>query len=160
MPDLCQKFDNTLIKILEKESEPICKEIDDMLKEVIDVYNKYEITAEGLDIQFKMLKDKASQSQIVATIHNVREEAIRLRDSLINQARERYEEKYEEECKKNPNKKIEKKIFKKTVSLSIGEILEKSIVKVETEEDIDKLANDLKTKLKEKVKDNVIINIK
>ena len=160
LPDLCQKFDNTLIKILEKESEPICKEIDDMLKEVIDVYNKYEITAEGLDIQFKMLKDKASQSQIVATIHNVREEAIRLRDSLINQARERYEEKYEEECKKNPNKKIEKKIFKKTVSLSIGEILEKSIVKVETEEDIDKLANDLKTKLKEKVKDNVIINIK
>ena len=160
MPDLCQKFDNTLIKVLEKESDPICREIDDMLREVIDVYNRYEITAEGLEIQFKMLKDKATKSQIVATIHNVREEAIRLRDSLINRAQERYEQKYEEERKKNPNKKIEKKVFKKTVSLSIGEILEKSIIKVETEDDIDKLANDLKAKLKEKVKDNIIINIK
>ncbi len=160
LPDLCQKFDNTLVKVLEKESQPICNEIDDMLKEVIDVYNRYEITAQGLELQFKMLKDKATQSQIVATIHNVREEAIRLRDSMVNTARERYEEKIAEEQKKNPTKKIEKKEFKKIVSLSLAEILGKTSIKVESEDDIDKLANELKTQLKEKLKDNIIINIK
>ena len=160
IPDLCQRFDNILIHVLEKESEPICKEIDEMQKDVIDAYNRYEITTQALDVQFKMLKDKATQSQIVSTIRNVREEAIRLRDDLINRATEIYKERIKEEQKKNPNVKIEVKKIKKNISLSVTEILGKSNIKLSSESDIDNFVNDLKSKLKEKLNDDIVINIK
>ena len=160
LPDLCQKFDNVLITVLEKEANPICNEIDEMLKDVIDAYNKYEITGQALDLQFKMLKDKATRSQLVATIRNVREEAIRLRDSMINRATAMYEERIKEEQKKNPEVKIERKQIKKRVSLTVSEIVNKSTIKIESEEDIDAFVNDLRQKLKDKLNDDIIINIK
>ena len=107
-----------------------------------------------------MLKDKATRSQLVATIRNVREEAIRLRDSMINRATAMYEERIKEEQKKNPEVKIERKQIKKRVSLTVSEIVNKSTIKIESEEDIDAFVNDLRQKLKDKLNDDIIINVK
>ena len=160
LPDLCQKLDSTIVKVLEGEAEPVCKEIDQMLSDVVDVYKKYELSYDSLNHPFKTLQEKAQKSQLVSTILGVREEAIRLHDSMINQAIAMYEKRIKEEQAKNPAITIEKKQVKKVVSLTVSELIGKSSIRIEKEEDIDKFVDELKERLKSKIKDDIIINIK
>lgn len=160
LPDLYTKLDNFIVEMLEKEATPVVAEIQQMVSEVYDVYKQYDLEQPKSNVSFSTLSDKAQHSQLVSTIHDVREEAIRLRDNLINRAITMYEAKIKEEEQKNPAVKIERKQTKKVVSLTVGEIVKKSVIKIETEEDIDNLVNALRQELKQKLSDDIVINIK
>jgi hypothetical protein len=169
LPSLLEQFAKLHVSLLEKEAEPVRKEIDIDRKQVLDILNQKDFVVKFKALflkRFDELKEKLEHSNEVAAVKNIRHESDALKIRCLNEITD-YEKTLAEQYKQKeqePDKisQVPKKfITKKTKNISLRYITMDKTVTIEKEDDIDEFIRLLKTRLLKELgeKEDVVINL-
>ena len=164
LPDLNEKALNMYSEILDKELEPVKREIEDAQARVMD-----ELKQNGLEDRFSKkfnnafvdLMDRAMSSNNVAKLNGFKLEADKLKIKFLNEIAEEVKRrsKVEPPDTGDGDEKPPIKPVKENRNISIKDINPSSSWRIENEEDIEKYLQDLKKRLERELKENTILNI-
>jgi len=170
LPELLDRFTQAYMKVRNDMEAPIIAAIEDARKRVMDVLENKAYQSqfsERFQELFEELLEKASNSNNVATLQNIKVEADTLKVRLLNEmskmdekiAKDRAAEGDTpygggEKADPNPQSKI-----KKRKNISINSLNLANSWQIETEQDVDKYITALKERILKELEVDTVINI-
>ena len=164
LPLLIDNFDSLHKAILENESEPIRKDIESDLSQILNELDTNEVKEE-FEEQFKNnfheIETKLMESQKISEIRGKRDESY----FLSKKCREKIKQfKQNIPPKNDDTETIENETFDEPVivekDLELRNISSKTNITIKKEDDIDNFLESLRKKLKEELDDNTVINLR
>jgi len=164
LPELIEKFNTELVKLLEKESEPIEKSIKENYSKVMEQLDLYDLKDKhGAEFKnsFDDLLNTLKHSNNLAEIYGLTQLSDTLKIRCLNTIQKELESRKTEPTQSGPlcgGEGGAPHKVRKTVNVSLASILPGTRI-IESKKDIDNLVTEIKEKLENNLDENTIIKL-